>query len=176
LDHWDGKTGPPTSGQRDVGRVFGVIQDIGEVDYRSTENGSPSELSPIWPHRVHSLHGGQRFWCIIVHSDNVRQLAVESVHRADYAVAELYRTSHDGVEDGLHIGRRACDHAQDFAGRGLLLACLVRKMIGDARAAAAVAPNAELLLKTNSNAVGVNQMLALNWRTETALRASRSFQ
>ena len=96
------------------------------MDNRSTENGSPSELLPAWPHWVHSLHGGQRFWCIIVNGDDVRQFAVESVHRADYAVAELYRTSHDRVEDGLDVGRRACDHAQDFAGRGLLLACLVQ--------------------------------------------------
>jgi hypothetical protein len=74
------------------------------------------------------LHGGQRFWRIIVNGDDVRQLAVESVHRADYAVAELYRTSHDRIEDGLDVGRQACDHAQDFAGRGLLLPRLVQFM------------------------------------------------
>jgi hypothetical protein len=60
-----------------------------------------------------------------VHGDDVCQLAVKSVHRADYAVAEIYRTSHDRVEGGLDGGRRAGDHAQDFTGRSLLLACLV---------------------------------------------------
>jgi hypothetical protein len=58
--------------------------------------------------------------------NGVCQLAVESVHRADYAVAERYRTSHDRVEDGLDVSRRARDHPQDFAGRCLLLPRLVQ--------------------------------------------------
>ncbi len=37
------------------------------------------------------------------------------------ATAQPDRALRDGVEDRLHVGRRARDHAQDLAGRGLLL-------------------------------------------------------
>jgi hypothetical protein len=36
-------------------------------------------------------------------------------------LAQLGRALADGIEDGLNIGPRACDDAQDLAGRPLLL-------------------------------------------------------
>jgi hypothetical protein len=43
---------------------------------------------------------------------------------ADYAVAEPYGAPYNCVEDRLYIARGARNHAQDFAGRRLLLSRL----------------------------------------------------
>ena len=51
----------------------------------------------------------------------VEHLAVEAQQRARERLAQADRALHDGVEDRLHVGGRARDHAEDLAGRGLLL-------------------------------------------------------
>ena len=51
----------------------------------------------------------------------VEHLAVEAQQRARERLAQADRALHDGVENRLHVGGRARDHAEDLAGRGLLL-------------------------------------------------------
>jgi hypothetical protein len=54
-------------------------------------------------------------------SDEVEKLTIEAVDRAHTGPAELNRVDYDRVEDGLYIRLGAADHAQDLAGRRLLL-------------------------------------------------------
>jgi hypothetical protein len=49
------------------------------------------------------------------------QLAIESAHEAERRAAQAQRIGGDGLEDRLHVGRRATDHMQDLARRRLLL-------------------------------------------------------
>ena len=51
----------------------------------------------------------------------VHQLAIEPEDGAQHPVAESHGAPHDRIEDRLHVGRRLADHAQDLAGRSLLL-------------------------------------------------------
>src|SRR3990172_2982540 len=53
--------------------------------------------------------------------DEVDQLAVEAINRAENALAQAHRALSDRVEDRLDVRRRAADHAQDLTGRRLLL-------------------------------------------------------
>jgi hypothetical protein len=51
----------------------------------------------------------------------MNQLAVEPIDGAEERAAQPHGALDDGVEDRLHVGRRAADDAQDLARRGLLL-------------------------------------------------------
>jgi hypothetical protein len=48
------------------------------------------------------------------------QLAIKPVSDAEERVAKAHGAAHDGVEDRLGVSRRARDHPQDLARRGLL--------------------------------------------------------
>src|SRR2546426_527745 len=54
----------------------------------------------------------------------MEQLTVELKERAEEPVAQPHGTSHDRVEDRLHVGRRLADDPQDLARCRLLLECL----------------------------------------------------
>ena len=56
---------------------------------------------------------------IVVVSTLMDKLSVKAVKCAEGSVAQHHRTSHDGVEDRLHIGWRAADDAQNFGCRRL---------------------------------------------------------
>ena len=57
-------------------------------------------------------------------SDEVDQLTVEMEDAGDPGPAHSYRARRDRVEDRLNVGRRLADHAEDLAGRRLLLLSL----------------------------------------------------
>jgi hypothetical protein len=56
-----------------------------------------------------------------VRGDDVHRFAAETVHPAGIRDRERLSAPDDRVEDRLDVGRRARDHAQDLAGRRLLL-------------------------------------------------------
>jgi hypothetical protein len=56
---------------------------------------------------------------VVVLGDEMEQLAVELKERAEDPVAQPHRVSNDGIEDRLHIGRRAADYPQNLGGRCL---------------------------------------------------------
>src|SRR5215469_13371230 len=58
--------------------------------------------------------------------DEVLKLSVEAEDGGELRVAEPHRASCYGIEYRLDVGRRAGDHSQHFAGRGLLLQRLAR--------------------------------------------------
>ncbi len=54
-------------------------------------------------------------------SDEVQHLAIEPVHRPHARAAKVHGAGDDRVKDGLDVGGRTGDHAEDLARRGLLL-------------------------------------------------------
>ena len=61
------------------------------------------------------------FGGVVVMCDQMDQLAVELIQRAEEPVAQRHSASDDHVEDWLHIGWRPADDAQDLGCRSLLL-------------------------------------------------------
>ena len=57
----------------------------------------------------------------ILESGEMYELAVEGHDGRSLAVAQPHRRAGDGVEDWLHVRRRARYHTQDLAARPLLL-------------------------------------------------------
>jgi hypothetical protein len=53
-------------------------------------------------------------------------VAIRPLNGSVVGLAQLGRALADAVEDGLNVGPRACDDAQDLAGRPLLLLRFVR--------------------------------------------------
>src|SRR5262249_9655003 len=62
-----------------------------------------------------------RFWIQVVEGDRVGHLVFESIDHRRLRATQASGAGHDCVEDGLHISRRARNHPEDVARRGLLL-------------------------------------------------------
>ena len=70
---------------------------------------------------VRGPKGRGAFGIQLLERPDVNLLAVEPEKRAEIGLAKAQRVGRDRVEYRLHIRRRPADHAQDLAGRGLLL-------------------------------------------------------
>src|SRR4029450_11575090 len=73
------------------------------------------------PHGKRALGRVARLWGEIVLCNEVEKCAVETLDRNKHSIAEPGRTLRDRIEDGLHVGRRAADDAQNLARRRLTL-------------------------------------------------------
>src|SRR5215472_2779080 len=70
------------------------------------------------------LVGGSRPWIVLC--SEMKELPVVAGDNGVLASAQPTGAPNDGVKHGLHVGRRTGDHAQDLAGRRLLLQRLFR--------------------------------------------------
>src|SRR5712692_3101883 len=95
--------------------------DIRHVDKRALEDRPPGPEGPRWTRREYAIRCLEGFGGVVVLGDTVEQLAVELIERAKKSVAQPHGASDDRVEDRLHVGLRAADHAEDLARRRLLL-------------------------------------------------------
>ena len=105
---------------RDV-RVFGAALSIGDRNHATLENrprGDAEATGRCGIRGPNSLKALQRGTIVAGQRDH---LAVEPEHETEKAITQPRRTRRDSVEHGLHVGGRARDDAQDFAGRRLLL-------------------------------------------------------
>src|SRR5262245_66489672 len=104
-----------------MGHVFRIVRYIGDIDYRAIENCSGCEQmsarsSRIKPQR--SLQGNR--W-VIVMSDHVDKLAIESVHRTKESITQFHRMLRDRIKHGLQISWRATNNPKNVARGGRLL-------------------------------------------------------
>ena len=104
-----------------MGHVFRIVRYIGNIDYRAIENCSGCEQmsarsSRIKPQR--SLQGNR--W-VIVMSDHVDELAIESVHRTKESITQFHRMLRDRIKHGLQISWSATNNPKNVTCRGLLL-------------------------------------------------------
>ena len=95
--------------------------DIGDVDQRAIKDGPTREEIPGGTRGKDAMHLGEGFRSVVVLRDEIVHLAVEPIDGAEEPVAQAHGTSHDGVEDRLHVRRRPADHTQDLRRRRLLL-------------------------------------------------------
>src|SRR5215471_2029144 len=110
--------------------VLRVIADVGDVDDTSSQNGAMGAASPALARRVCIAVGGGAFCRDLLKSNEVDEFAVEPEYGAQPGIAEAQRTCRDAVEYRLYVCRRAADHSQDIAGRGLLLQRLAHLSMG----------------------------------------------
>src|SRR5439155_14007283 len=99
----------------------GAALSIGDRNHATLENrpGGDAEATGRCGIRgPNSLKTLQRGTIVAGQRDH---LAIEPEHETEKAITQPRRTRRDGVEHGLHVGWRARDDAQDFAGRRLLL-------------------------------------------------------
>jgi len=112
-------TNPPGLGRdswsyKDVGDVkrFARSDDLGRRK-GVTERGGKD-----------ALHYGSSFVAEVVVSGELHQASIKAEESTVHCATEPHCTSHDAIEHGLDVGRRAADDAQNLARRGLLLASL----------------------------------------------------
>ena len=100
-------------------RIFRVEQrnDVGVVDGFAVEGGSADDQAPIQGEVVvpfecrHTPEAGGEAKCVAFDQENSGLLGI----------AKLQRALGDGIEHRLHVARRAGNHTQDLADRGLLV-------------------------------------------------------
>ena len=79
-EHGRGDGATPASGQRYVRRVFGIVQDVGNLGHCSVEDGSTDQLLAAWTPRIHALHGDHSLGRVVMGGRRVEDhLAVEHV-------------------------------------------------------------------------------------------------
>jgi len=91
------------------------------VNDGTLEDRSAREHVAAWRSREAALGELQSSGGILVVRNHMNQLAVEPIDGAEEGTAQPYGALGDGLEDRLHVGRRAADHAEDLGGRRLLL-------------------------------------------------------
>src|SRR5262245_49500532 len=93
-------------GRGGMGHVLGIVRYIGNIDYRAIENCSCCEQMSARSSRKklqRSLQGNR--W-VVVMSDHVDELAVESVHRTKESTTQFHRMLRDRIKHGLQIRDR----------------------------------------------------------------------
>ena len=102
-----------------------IVLDVADVDDSALSNGSSRHLPAArqW--------GGQDptefcqgFSAEVLVRSKIDAIILDSEHPAGYGLAQPGGTRRDSIEYGLHVRRRLTDHAEDLAGRRLLLQCL----------------------------------------------------
>src|SRR5713101_6484792 len=101
--------------------VLQIELNVGDMDNRALENRPPYPEGPGWGRREYAVRRLEGFWSEVVLGNEIDQLAVELMERAEGSIAQPHGASDDRVEDRLHIGLRPADDAQDLSGRRLLL-------------------------------------------------------
>ena len=112
---------PPAARLRQRMRVLGILHHVFDVHDGAAQDDAPRRLFATRPNRVHLLDDPQRLRRVVVVGRDVNLLTVEPADEAIQPIAQAHGAPYDRVEDGLDIGRRARDDAQDLAGRRLLL-------------------------------------------------------
>jgi hypothetical protein len=87
---------------------------IGYVDDLALKDRAGGTQGPAEACRINTPSLLKGVGSVVVLGDEMEKLAIEPKKRAEDPVAQCHRASHDGVEDGLHIGWRAADDAQDL--------------------------------------------------------------
>src|SRR5262245_36405885 len=75
------------------------------------------QRSSNWRRIESCYHLGRR----VLNTDQIDQIALEPEDRSENSVAQRHATAQDGVEDRLHVSRRAADDTQDLARRRLAI-------------------------------------------------------
>ena len=101
--------------------VIRIGKRIVHVNNRLRQNDSTGNLGDVRAHRIQAAHYFDRLRQRVMIGNEMQLLAVEPENVGKQAVAEGNRISRDGIEHRLDIGRRAANHAQNFARRSLLL-------------------------------------------------------
>src|SRR5215470_6724154 len=96
---------------------FRIDFTIGYVDNGALEDRPPCSEGPGRACREYAMRRLEGFGGEVVLGDQMEQLAVKLIDPAEEPVAQGHGASDDGVEDRLHVGRRAADHPKDFGGR-----------------------------------------------------------
>src|SRR4030095_13935044 len=91
---------------------------VGYLDERALQNRAANSQAAIGLHREYPTEfldtlGGQ-----IVLGGEMKQRATQPDEGAEESGTQPHRALDDGVEHGLHVGRRATDDAQNLAGGG----------------------------------------------------------
>ena len=101
-----------------IGRICRDVRDLGHG--AAQDRATCGAVLGGRP-RKGAAEGGEPLRAQVMRGGVVHLLAIEAQDEAELPVAELRGAPGERVEDGLDVGRRATDHAQDVAGRRLLL-------------------------------------------------------
>ncbi len=107
-------------------RIGRIGQHVRDVNHGSAPDGARRYRLRSDLHRIQRSHDAHGFGGDPVDRGQRDHLAVEPRNDGDARVAQLARALREQIEHRLHIGRRAADHAQDLAHRGLLRERLLR--------------------------------------------------
>jgi hypothetical protein len=99
------------------------------VDHVARKDRAAGHAPPTERNREYSL-GGLELGIRAVVRGYVNQAPIEPEHHALDALAQPRGTRGDGIEGRLNVGRRRRDHAEDFAGGGLLIERLGHLRVG----------------------------------------------
>src|SRR5712691_692538 len=130
-DDTDGRTFPPhwyeeaasiaNRARHHLILVFRIDLHVGYVGNRAIQDCPARPAAPAGARREYAMRRLEGFGSVVVLGDQMEQLAVEPIERAEESVAQSHGTSDNRVEDRLHVGLRLADDAQDLRRRRLLL-------------------------------------------------------
>src|SRR4029453_10786118 len=114
---WDGERGPKAEPSCELA-TLGKFRRLGPaiVDMNSPsfqDSSTRAQAAGDWNRVDHRDRPVMR--------RKPKLIAVTQTHHGVKGLAEPCRVRRDSIEDRLEVGRRVADHAQDLAGRGLLL-------------------------------------------------------
>src|SRR5215467_12417961 len=86
--------------------VLWIEVDIGYVDNRTLEDRPAGKEGPGWARRKYAMRRLESLGSVVVLGDQMEQLAIEPIERAEESATQPHRAADDRVEDRLGIGRR----------------------------------------------------------------------
>src|SRR5215831_15511084 len=86
--------------------VLWIEVDIGYVDNRTLEDRPAGKEGPGWARREYAMRRLESLRSVVVLGDQMEQLAIEPIERAEESAAQPHRAADDRVEDRLGVGRR----------------------------------------------------------------------
>ena len=89
--------------------VLRIDLDVGYVDDGALEDRPACKEGPSWARREYAMRRLEGFRGVVVVGDEMNQLAVELIERAEQSVAQPHGASDNRVEDRLGIGRGSAD-------------------------------------------------------------------